>query len=614
MIAALVAGGADGWAQRLENRSLGRDVLMMADDIRYDESTQTVSATGRVELSVDARVLLADRLSYNQRTEVIEAVGNVSILEADGTVLFADRIELRDQLRNGSIAQFKALLSDNSRLTAAGAQRDDGNRTRMFNALYSPCDLCPSDPSWPPLWAVRASRVVHDQEAKEVTYAHARLEIYGVPVAYTPYFSHPDPSVQRKTGFLTPTQGHSTQFGTKIETPFYVNLAPNADATFSPLFTSKEGIVYNGEFRQRTRTGNYDLTGSFTQPDLRDNNNARVIGSKDDRGHIRGRGRFVLDDTWRWGFAVARASDDTYLKKFGLGGDDVLRSNLYVNGSRGRSFAAANAYSFQGLRASDDPGQTPYVLPLLEYGYVSDAGRFGDTLRFDANFLALNRNSGADASRFSVRTGWQVPYYGSLGDVTTVKAELRADGYHVDDSRLNPRPTGSVATGASEDGFAGRAIPQVSLDWRLPFVRTDQGARQMVTPVVDLIASPYGGNTGGIPNEDSQSFEFDDTNVFSTNRFPGFDRVEGGPRANVGMKYGIYSFDGYSMTALLGQTFHGHADDTFAAKTGLENIRSDYVARINISPASYLQYYERFRFDRDTLGLRRHEIGVDAGP
>jgi LPS-assembly protein len=585
-----------------------RRFLLLADELRYDENTATVMARGKVEISTDDRVLTADRISYFQRVDTVVAEGNVSLLEPDGTVLFAERMELRDELRNGLIDQLRGRLADNARVTAAAAVRDDGNRTRMLKALYSPCELCPERPERAPVWAVRAARVVHDQNAKQVEYSHARIELYGVPIVYTPYLSHPDPTVDRRSGFLAPSFGRSSKLGTKVETPYFFNLAPNADLTLNPLYTSKEGPVIGGEYRQRTRSGLFDLAGSFTRPDRRDERN-RKTGKLDDRGHVRGQGRFDLDPTWRWGFQAARASDDTYLKKYGFGGDDILRSRLYVEGLRGRSYAAASTYAFQGLRTTDDPGQTPYALPLIDYNYISDTGRLGDTIRFDASFLSLSRNSGSDVTRLAMRTGWQIPFHGALGDLTTLRADLRTDGYYVSDAGLT-----NVTDGATDDGFVGRAIPQVAVDWRLPLVRREAASHQVLTPIANLIVSPYGGNPGRIPNEDSRNFEFDDTNLFTSNRFPGFDRVEGGPRANLGVKYGIYSFEGYSVTAFLGQTFRNHADDTFAQKSGLEGFRSDYVSRIDLSPSPYLLFYERFRFDKDTLGLRRHEIGTEAGP
>ena len=582
------------------------DVLLEADDLTYDTDAGVVAARGNVEIVAGGRILKADTVRYDQSADVVTASGNVSVLEQDGTVLFANEVELRDQLRNGSIQGFRALLTDDSRFAASSATRTDGNRTVMRRAVYSPCRVCEDDPT--PLWRIRARSVTHDQAKQQVTYTNARLEMFGVPVLYTPYFSHPDPTVDRKSGLLVPTQSQSTQLGVQVETPYYFNIAPNVDATLSPIFTSKEGVILGGEFRERLDNGQYTVNGSITRPEVRNDFNVKT-GGRVTRSHLFTRGTFDWDDTWRWGFNGAVASDDTYLRRYQISDADTLTSNVFVEGFSGRNYAAANAYHFQGLRTEDDPGETPLILPMLEHHFVSAPDRFGGSFRADSNFLSLTRKQGTNSTRMSVRGRWQLPQVGRLGDVRTLTAEVKADGYLTSDvvdtqKPLTPR----------DDGFTGRLVPQLVLDWRLPLVRREQGARQVLEPIVNAAISPYGGNPGEIPNEDSLNFEFDDTNVFSDNRFPGIDRIEGGPRLNYGFRYGIYSDDGGYLSALLGQVLRPKADDTFADKTGLEARNSDYVGRIDLSPSPLFRLYERVRLDRDTLAMRRNEIALEAGP
>ena len=576
-------------------------VLLSAGDIRYEQDSGIVTASGGVEVTAGERILLADRVRYDANTDVVSAEGNVSVLETDGSVFFAERIELSDQLKNGFIRGFRALLSDDSRMAANSVRRVDGNRTEMTRAVYSPCKICDEDMERPPLWRIRASKVVHDQEEQTINYRNARLEFFGIPVAYTPYFSHPDPTVDRKSGFLVPTYGRSTQIGTTIEVPYFLNLAPNRDVTLTPLLTSKEGPVMGGEFRQRTPNGRFQLNGSFTRPDRRNEDNIKT-GNKQWRSHIQANGDFDIDETWRWGFSGARSSDDTYLRRYNFNSSDTLTSNLFVEGFGGRSYASANAWAFQGLRAEDDPGQTPLILPMLDYNFISNPDMFGGTFRFDANALSLSRNEGRDSRRLSLRSDWQTPRVGSLGDIWRFSADVRADGYWVSD-----------ATNSSRNGFVSRLVPQLAIDWRWPLGRAEAGSRQVVEPLAAFIISPYGGNPSNIPNEDSQNFEFDDTNIFSTNRFPGLDRIEGGPRLNYGVRYGLYANGGGSLTALIGQTLRLRADDTFAPQTGLENARSDFVGRIDLSPSPFLSFYNRFRLDRDALSIRRNEITTTFG-
>ena len=172
--------------------------LLSADQVTYDDKLGIVTASGNVEISQGDRVLLADTVSYNMNTKVVSASGNITLLEPSGEVVFATYAELTDELREGFIRDVRLLLTDDSRLAANSAQRVSGNVSRLRKAVYSPCHLCADDPSAAPLWQIKASQVVHDQEEQVIKYQNAFLEFYGVPIAYTPYFEHPDPTVERQ--------------------------------------------------------------------------------------------------------------------------------------------------------------------------------------------------------------------------------------------------------------------------------------------------------------------------------------------------------------------------------------------------------------------------------
>ena len=601
-----LAWSAAAWAQTvIEN--LDGPVLLSAEAISYEREPGVATASGNVELISGDRVLRADTVSYDEQKDLVTARGNVAILEPSGEVLFAEYAELSDQLRNGFVSEIRMLMTDESRLAANSANRSDGNRTEMSKAVFSACQSCPKHPNRPPLWQIKAYRVTHVQSERRIDYRDAFLEVFGIPVAYTPFFSHPDPTVKRKSGFLSPTYGSSSELGAKLEVPYYFNLAPHRGATFSPLFTSKEGVVLAGEYRELIDSGPLNFQGSVTHVDERNENNAKT-GSKETRGHVKATGAFDIDDTWRWGFAAERSTDDTYLRRYDFSNEDTLTSNIYLEGFRGRSYASANAFTFQGLRLEDEPGETPLVLPELNYNFVGQPGSFGQHWGIDANALVLNRSGSTDSRRLSLGVNWQLPHTSESGQLFNLATSLRGDLYHVNEVADPSNPTNSIS------GFKGRALPKIALDWRYPLVRKQRNISQIVEPVVAVIAAPVGGNSDEIPNEDSQRFEFDDTNLFSTNRFSGLDRWEGGPRVNYGLRLGAYGIGGGYSSALIGQSLRWRGDSTFANKTGLEDRRSDYVGRLNITPGRYFDYVHRFRLDRDRFSIRRNEIDLALGP
>ena len=248
----------------------GLPVLIQADEMTQDQELGNVVARGKVEITQGERVLFADTVSYNQKTNTVTASGNVILLEPSGDTMFAEYVELTESMRDGVIRQIKVLLADNSRFAANTASRRNGTRTTMRKAVYSPCAVCQDDPEKAPLWQLKANTIVHDKTAQEIRYKDAWMEIYGIPVAYSPYFAHPDPSVDRKSGFLTPSFGSSGNVGAFFQAPYFWVIDDNKDATFAPIFTRDEGVVFAGEYRQRFNRGEIEFSGSLAEADRPD--------------------------------------------------------------------------------------------------------------------------------------------------------------------------------------------------------------------------------------------------------------------------------------------------------------------------------------------------------
>lgn len=588
-------------------------VLLSADEITYDESLGIVVASGNVEVSQNDRVLLADTVSYNERAGTVTASGNVSLLEPGGEVMFANYVELTEDLREGVITNVRLLLTDKSRAAAAVGRRINGTRTELDKGVFSPCNLCPDDPTRAPLWQLKAVKVIHDQETKTIEYQDAWMEIYGIPVAYTPYLSHPDPTVERKSGFLAPSFGLSDELGFNTQIPYFWAIGPDKDATIAPIFTGRQGVIMAGQYRQRLIDGQLRLDGSATVGErTRVKGGQRKVEKNAFRGHIDANGRFDIDNHWRWGFDVNRATDKTYLRLYDFSNERTLTSRLYSEGFHARNYAAVQAFAFQGLRDSDDNGEAPVVAPLFDYNFVGEPGDYGSYFTFDANAMVLSRIDGRDSRRLSVKGGWTLPYTAPAGDIYTLDATVQLDGYHV--SEVDPSSDEIDPDGPTETGFAGRVFPQLAFTWRYPFVRRHAAFHEIFEPIAGVVVGPNGGNPGEIPNEDSRDLEFDDTNLFEGNRFTGLDRVDGGQRVNYGGRWSLYGDNGGYASLFLGQSYAFSDNEAFKDGSGIEDQLSDIVGRVELSPHRYFDLLYRFRFDSDDLKAHRNEIALRAGP
>lgn len=576
-----------------------------ADEMIYERDLGIVTARGSVEITQGERILFADVVTYNERDDIVTATGNVMLREPSGDVAFAQYVELSDGFKQGIIREIRVQRADRSRLSARVARREGEDRTVLERAVFTRCESCPEHPDRPPIWQIKSGKVTRDTSTEIVEYEDAMFEMFGVPIFYTPYFYHPDPTIDRKSGVLTPIIGSSTELGAQLTLPLYVVLDDTSDFTFSPRVTSKEGVVLGGEYRRRYDNGTFDTTGSITYVDEVDINN-RKTGAEEFRGHIQSAGRFDVGRGFESGFDLNRASDDTYLQRYDISSADVLTSDLYLRGIRGRHAASVEFFAFQSLRENDKDGDTPLVLPLASYSTSAEpsvGGRLDGTL----SAVALQRTGGRDTRRLSLEGDWAADHIGQFGDLMTFGLHLRGDGYMISEAQSTD------ITAVNDDEVTGRIWPMASMMWRLPMVKQEGRLMQTVEPVVQVIASPGGGNPDAIPNEDSQSFEFSEANLFERNRFVGFDRIESGSRVNYGLRLGLHGEGGGRTDLIIGQSIRLNQTSSANVGTGLEDRFSDFVGRLSIAPSELVNYSLRFRFDADGPTVERHEHLIEAG-
>jgi len=585
-------------------------VLLLADEVTYDRDLGIVTARGNVEISRGDQVLHADTVSYNENTRTVTASGNVSLTDEHGNTVFGDYVELTRDFKQVAIESIRLLLADQSRLAAASGTRTGGTVNELNYAVYSPCELCPKDPTRAPLWQIKAVKVTHNEAEHTIEYEDAWLEFFGVPVIYTPYLQHPDGTVKRASGFLAPKFGYNDDVGVHMETPYFWALAPDKDLTISPIFSTNEYPVLYGIYRQRVENGRFEIaaSGNFADenvPDVR-------LEDGDFRGHIDAFGRFDIDRNWRWGFDLERATDKTYERLFDFSDERTLTSRAFAEMFDRRNYASFQGYAFQGTRAFDINDEAPIVAPLMDYNYVSEPVALGGYFTFDANGMMLSRIDGRDVQRASVNGGWRMPYTSSWGDIYTLSATMRADLYAFND--FDPDTDDPNPDGPTEDGTAARLFPQVSLEWRYPFVRDHEGWQEVVEPIAAVTAAPNKSNFGDIPNEDSLDIEFDETNLFDPNRFVGLDRVDTGQRATYGLRWSFVTDEGGHGSFFLGQSYQFDDNVNFATGSGIEDNFSDIVGSVQLSPIEEFDLFYRFRVDTNSLSPRRNEALLSAGP
>jgi LPS-assembly protein len=630
-------------------------MLVQAVEVDYDYNNQRVSAVGNVQMFFNGTSIEADKVIYDQKTKRLHAEGNIRLTDVDGKITYANIMDLSDDYRDGFVDSLRVDSPEQTRMAASRADRSSGNYTVFENGVYTACAPCKDDPKKPPLWQVKGARIIHDQTDKMMYFENAQLEFFGVPMAYLPYFSTPDPTVKRKTGFLMPYITSTTTFGFGVETPFYWAIAPDYDATFSPRITSRQGVLFQGEFRQRLINGSYQIRAyGIDQLDR-----TAFTGQPGDvqfRGAVDTKGQFALNDKWVWGWDGVLMSDYFFFSDYRLAQyKDTLGSflslpteaisQLYLTGVGNRSYFDARTIYY--LSYSGNQAQVPIVHPVIDYSNVLNRNLLGGEFSYKTNFTSLSRDTaGFDPITLQAATnGWCLPtsadptvkiptncllrgipgtytrataegqwrrsFTDDWGQIWTPFAKLRVDA--IDASISNqPGVSNFLPVG---DTQALRVMPTVGLEYRYPFINVQPWGTTTIEPIAQVIIRPNETYAGKLPNEDAQSMVFDASNLFSVDKFSGYDRVEGGGRANVGVQATTQFDRGGSVNVLFGQSYQLFGLNSFAVadvtntglNSGLDKPRSDYVARINYSPNRTYTFSTRARFDEQTLDVQRFE-------
>ena len=531
-----------------------RPVALLADSIFFDNNTRDLIASGNVQVFYEGSILQANRIIYNDVTGEIRAPDGLTLQTEGDTVLFADAAELTTDLRDGLITGARGRIAGALQIAAGAAARREDRYNVLSKVVASTCVVCAAYPV--PIWQIRADRVVHDEETKIVHYEYAVFDAFGIPVRYLPYFQHPDPSVERATGLLFPEFRNSDRYGYGVKLPVFINLGPSQDATITPFFMTREDLILEGQYRRRFDTASIDLDGSLTAADLVDGDDLRY--------HLFTDARYTLPFGATARLSLQNVSDDSYLRQFGFSSTDRLTSRIVLEQYGDRGFWRTEGTYYTSLRDDEPQSELPIVLPDAEVRKVFRLGMFGNT-ELRASSVVLTRDVGRDVRRLSLGSGWEKSEIVGPGLILRAFGSLDGDLYQVEnDPDLEEDPV-------------GRLRPIGGAEVRFPLARESETLTQIIEPVAQLVLAGNDNRNSLIPNEDSLLVEFDSTNLFSDNRFPGTDRFEPGSRLNLGLRYEALLNSGIAVTASVGQVLRQEPVDLFAPGTGLSDTQSNYV-------------------------------------
>jgi len=598
-------------------------LLLQADDLIYDNRNHRVIARGNVEIYQDENVLFADEVIYDKISNTLSAIGNVRLKESDGSVVNAERLTLRSDFRDGFVRSLRALTQDDTRVAAANAYKKD-NQTIYEKGVVTSCKPCEEHPEQPPIWRVKATRIIQDNTDHNFYYENAQFEFYGIPVAWVPYFYTPDNTVQQRSGFLTPQYAyHSSTTGYSMAVPYYYAASPNYDLLITPEFTTQAGYLLQTDWRQKLWNGAYEikLAGAYDQT-AND-----FWGDRNWRGSVETKGDFELSKYWHFGWSGIIESDDTFRRFYNI--DSIYAtervSTLYLTGMADQNYFNISVARYGNLLGNTYDAATGTFIktvntdayPSIDYNYIHNKPVLGGEFSFDVNVVALSINdptlikpnlpnvSQNTTDHIATDAQWRRTFKDDMGQVYTPFVFVRGDIYNV--------------SSFQEGGYNGpsgtftRELAGVGLDYRYPFIASTDGGSQVIEPVAQIVSRAGQANNRLVPITDAQSLVFDDTILFSIDKFSGWDQMETGTRTNFGVQYTFQANNGLTFRTVAGESIQLAGPNAYATyvheqfdpylNSGLETARSDYVAGTYVDYKNIFRAIAQLRFDEKDMSL-----------
>ncbi len=556
---------------------------LLADHVSVDPNG-TLTASGNVEVFFDGTRLSAAQITYSKATDSLDISGPIYLSSPDGTVITANRAELSATLETGLLLSARMVLDQQLQLAAQRIDRVEGGYTQLSRVAATSCSVCDGRP---PLWDIRASRIVHDTNEHQLYIDNAVLRVRGLPIFWLPTMRMPDPTLSRATGFLIPRYRSNDLLGIGIKLPYFIKIGDHRDLTLTPYISSKTNTL-EARYRQAFLNGDLAISAAVSDD---------ALTNTDLRGYLSIDGSFSIERGYTLGFSGNVVSDAGYLQQYGYADTDRLESTLWIQRINDDGFTSADLTVYQSLLdgVSTD-GLPPFV---ASFATEQKSALWGGMLRLGADadlhlrFGPDNNGVERDMARVGASVDWRRRWITGGGLVFGADTALQGDIWQIADDPL-------ISSGY-------RISPSAALTVRYPLRRVaPNGAVDVLEPVAMIGWAGDFGKT--VPNEDSVSAEFDAGNLFSLSRFPGDDRIETGFQAAYGVSWQHVAPDGWSGRLLFGQVVRETAGD-FTQSSGLTGTVSDILVSGQVTLNNGLNVYGRTLLD-NTLSAGKTEIGA----
>ena len=408
-----------------EAKIKSKDLIIKFDEADFDQRKMTVTAKGGVKINQISKnfTIETDEIFYDKLNNLITSNSNTVLMDNLQNTYFVESfkfeinknllkvINLKLQDRNMNIVKSKVAFintksgklfgkdinvnfdsssfeKQNEPRLKANSMVIDENFTNLTKGVFTTCkkrDNCPP-------WELRSEKIQHDKKKKIINYKNAFLRIYDIPVMYFPKFFHPDPTVKRQSGFLIPTIKNSNDGKNYLNTPYFLAIAENKDATFSPRFYTKDRLMVQTEYRQVNAKSNQIADFSYSTKKNETSKNHFFYEFKKDL-------EFDYFENNEINLKVQQTSNDTYLKADKLTGKiidnyDILENTFNLSLYSNDLSINFDTAVYEDLSKKDSSDKYEYILPKLSLiKKINNNNNYNGNFTFKSQATVRNYNT-----------------------------------------------------------------------------------------------------------------------------------------------------------------------------------------------------------------------------
>ena len=542
------------------------DISFEADSVIINEEDGSLFATGNVIMKQAGMTLSADEVRYNKTEGRAVAKGDVVFVEADGATHKSDVMTLDSEFTHIVAETLRSRYPDGSFFTAKDGDIKTKSVSIFDGSRFSACN-CDFENGETPIWDLRATSTRHNVETKTIIHRNVRMHIMNLPVGYLPYLAHPDWTVRRRSGFLTPTFLINSDLGFTASIPYFQVIDDTRDVEFTPFLYQRRGKALRTRYRQNWDDSELNMSLYTASVETFKKNRESVAAIDAGYGARIGNG-------WDVKARFRRASQDTFMRRYKFNGDTKLQSDVVAERLKQDRYYRVEMSDIQGLNAADTPDREPTILPHVVYEKVAPGMRSGQRIRTEISAIQVDNDEGHNMSRWTgnlelhdeIRTGRVV---------TDLKAGAIGTYYSI-----QKKP--SDATTKTDD--LGRITPQVSAGWRLPIAVTSNSRSAIVEPRLQFVHVGGPDMTDDIPNRDSADYRIDEGNLFLLNRYQGYDYLRPGSRADMGVSAVAQDAVLGEVSGFIGASYRMSGKATKGLAVNERDAVSDIVASLSVNP------------------------------